>query len=132
MGYKLKYLALIFFIKTSVIAQKTDSSMFKLKPFFIGIELGRSPYRLNKSDGYFNTEINSKILPYFSFMFGYNLRLIKYSYIIPKLGYISEFSNYNSTYKTIESFNGVNTTGTQTVSFVGYKTSNYNQSLLSH
>lgn len=119
---------LILCINFVLVAQKSDSSVFKLKKINIGFEIGRSPYRLNKTEENINSQTTAKILPYFSFMCGYNLSINKYNYIIPKLGCGFELSNYNLSLNTIESFNGVNTVGTQTVSFIGNKRSNYNYS----
>lgn len=127
MNRRLKYLFVFILITIALAAQKPDSNDFKLKPFFVGFEVGRSPYRLNKAAGDAPDQvIKSRFLPYLNFMLGNNLKLNQSNYLVLKIGYAIEYSKYSSSSTNIESFNGVNTIGTQTVSFLGFKKSYYN------
>lgn len=127
MNCKFKIFILLFVVSVNLIAQNSDSSIFRLKKINIGIEFGRSPYRLHQKGQNGNSTIRAKVLPYVNLSIGYNFFLKKHNYFIPRLGYDFEFSNYDSRYTVVESFNGVNTIGTQTVSFVGYKNSKFNE-----
>lgn len=127
MIYKLIFFILLFFGNLNLLAQTSDSIIFRLKKINVGIEFGRSQYRLSENAENNNSSIKAKLLPYINFTIGYNLFLKKHNYIIPKLGYEFEFSNFKYQYNEVESFNGVNTIGTQTVSFIGYKNNKYSQ-----